>query len=319
MKTDTAIPNMAGARRAGAILRGFQRIGALAVLLPLCFALVVPAAAQSTINSGDKFAYGANTGWLNWRPSSADGVLIGEAFLSGHIYAANLGWITVGDGTPANGHTYSNTSATDCGVNHDGAGNLSGFAYGANIGWINFGWAGANDPNRPRIDILSGELLGYVYSGNIGWIKLDTGVLFTDAMTASDADGDGIADAWEFQKFGNLSVAGIGTDKDGDGQSDAAEYAADTNPNAAGDYLRVVSQTYNAGMTQVTLQFATARPTRQYRIQSSTTLLSTGPGAWADVGVNPFVADAGTTTMKVIAFTVTGARFFRVVAERPLQ
>lgn len=276
--------------------------------------------AQSTINTGDKFAYGANTGWINARPSTADGVVVGEAFLSGHIYAANFGWINCGDGTPVNGHTYSNTTAADCGVNHDGAGNLSGFAYGANIGWINFGWAGANDPNRPRCDIFSGTFTGFAYSANTGWINLGTGVLFTDTIAAGDADADGIADAWEFQKFGNLSAAGIGTDKDGDGQSDAAEYVADTNPNGAGDFLRVISQTYNAGMTQVTLQFATTRPTRQYRIQSSTTLLSTGPGAWTDVGgSNPFPADTGTLTTKVITFPSAPARFFRAVAERPLQ
>lgn len=272
------------------------------------------------MSPSDHFAYGANTGWLNWRPSTNDGVVVGEAFLAGKIYAANFGWIDLGDGTPVNGHTYSNTSATDCGVNHDGTGNLSGFAYGANIGWINFGWAGANDPNRPRLDIFGGELIGYAYSANTGWINLGTGILFTDTIAAGDADADGIADAWEFQKFGNLSTAGIGTDKDGDGQSDAAEYVADTNPNSAGDFLRVISQTYNAGMTQVTLQIATTRPSRQYRIQSSTTLLSTGPGAWTDVGVsNPFPADTGTTTTKVITFANTTARFFRAVAEKPLQ
>lgn len=82
----------------------------------------------------------------------------------------------------------------------------------------------------------------------------------------------------------------------------------------------MISQTYNAGMTQVTLQIATTRPSRQYRIQSRTTLLSTGPGAWTDVGViNPFKADAGTSTTKVITFADTTARSIRTAAERPLQ
>ncbi|MBX7208719.1 MAG: hypothetical protein K1X78_10435 [Verrucomicrobiaceae bacterium] len=296
--------------------------GRAARLMALCLFLVGfnhHATAQSTMSPADHFAWGANTGWHNWRASGADGVVIGEAFLSGYIYAANLGWIHLGDGTPSNGHTYSNTTATDCGVNHDGAGNLSGFAYGANIGWINFGWAGANDPNRPHFDLTSGNFLGYAYSANTGWINIGTGDLYTDTMTAPDLDADGIADAWEFQKFGNLSVAGIGTDRDHDGQSDAAEYAADTDPNSAGDFLRIVSQTYNAGMTQVTLQIATTRPTRLYRIETSTTLLSTGPGAWAtDNSIGYFTTGPGGTTTKLVTFTGAARRFFRVAADRPL-
>lgn len=276
------------------------------------------AVAQSTINATNKYAYGANTGWINVRPSAADGVIVGEAYLSGHAYGANIGWINFGDGSPVNGHTYANANAADCGVNHDGTGNLTGFAYGANIGWINFGWAAGNDPNRPRFDLSSGSFLGYAYSANTGWVNLGTGDLVTDAMVCPDTDFDNISDAWEFQKFGNLSLAAIGTDKDGDGQTDAAEYAADTDPDSAGDYLRIVSQSYNTGLTEVTLQFATTRPTRIYHLESSTTLLSTGSGAWTTIGTT-FFADPGTTTTKVVSFVASDARFFRAVASRPLQ
>ena len=195
-------------------------------------ALATSASAQSTINSTNKYAYGANTGWLNLRPSAADGVVVGEAFLAGYIYAANFGWIHLGDGSPANGHTYANTSAADIGVNHDGTGTLTGYGYSGNIGWVNFGWAAANDPNRPHFDLLTGQFSGYAYSANTGWINL-AGNLTTDTLASPDTDSDGMADAWEIQKFGNLTIAGIGTDKDKDGQSDAAEYAADTNPNEA--------------------------------------------------------------------------------------
>ena len=282
-----------------------------------CLIGLAPAAAQTTINATNKYAYGANTGWINFRGDVTNGVRIGEAYLSGSAYGANFGWMNLGDGTPVNGHTYSNTSAADCGVNHDGAGNLTGYAYGANISWINFGWAASNDPNRPRFDLLSGQFLGYAYSANTGWINLGSGSLATDTIVSPDTDSDGIADAWEFQKFGNLSLAGIGTDTDGDGESDAAEYAADTNPNSAADFLRVISQTYNGTMTQVTLQFATTRPTRLYRIESSTTLLNTGPGAWATAGTT-FLADPGTTTTKIVSFGTINARFFRAVAEKPL-
>ena len=222
-------------------------------------ALATSASAQSTINSTNKYAYGANTGWLNLRPSSVDGVVVGEAFLAGYIYAANFGWIHLGDGSPTNGHTYANTTAADIGVNHDGTGTLTGYAYSGNIGWINFGWAAANDPNRPHFDLLTGQFSGYAYSANTCWINL-AGNLTTDTIARPDTDSDGMADAWEIKKFGNLTTAGIGTDKDKDGQSDAAEYAADTDPNNATDYLRIISQSYDAGVTQVTLQFATTQP-----------------------------------------------------------
>jgi hypothetical protein len=284
----------------------------LAAFLPLA----TSASAQSTINSAHKYAYGANTGWLNLRPSAADGVVVGEAFLAGSIYAANFGWIQLGDGTPANGHTYSNTSATDFGVNHDGAGTLTGYGYSGNIGWVNFGWATVNDPNRPHFDLLTGRFGGYAYSANTGWINL-AGNLITDTLASPDTDGDGMADAWEIQKLGNLTVAGIGTDKDKDGQSDAAEYAADTNPNQAAEYLRIVSQSYHAGLTRVTLQFATTRPTRIYQIQTSTSLLHGGTGGWAITGA-AFLADPGTVTTRTASFTGGPGRFFRVVAQKPL-
>jgi hypothetical protein len=286
------------------------------LFLSALFALAANASAQSTIHTTNKYAHGANTGWMNFRPSAVDGAVAGEAFLSGNIYAANFGWIHVGDGSPANGHTYTNSSGSDIGVNHDGAGNLGGYGYSGNIGWVNFGWTTANDPNRPHFDLLTGQFSGYAYSANTGWINL-AGNLTTDTLASPDTDSDGMADAWEIQKFGNLTMAGIGTDKDHDGQSDAAEYAADTNPNQAGEHLRVISQTFNASITKVTLQFTTTRPTRTYHIQTSTALLNGGAGDWVTC-VADFVADPGTSTTKTFSFTGGPKRFFRVVAQKPL-
>ena len=277
--------------------------------------LAVAASAQSTISASNNYAYDANAGWLNCRATTVDGVVVGGACLTGHIYAANYGWIDLGNGAPANGYAYSNTTAGDCGVNHDGTGTLTGYGYGANIGWINFGWAGANDPNRAHFDLSSGQFLGYAYSANVGWINLGTDTLTTSTVAYPDSDHDGIADAWEMQHFGNLTTAGIGTDHDGDGQSDAAEYAADTDPNNPADFLRVVSQNYNALRPEVTLQFSTTRPTRSYTIQTSTTL---GTGDWALTGTS-FLADSGTATTKLLTFSSGPRRFFRVVAQPPLQ
>ena len=282
---------------------------------------VVPAPAQSTIDATNRFAYAANTGWVNLRPSAADGVVTGEKFLSGFAYGANTGWIHWGDGTPTNGHAYANNSGTDYGVNHDGAGNLSGFAYSANTGWINFGWAGANDPNRPRFDLLTGNFSGFAYSANTGWVNLGAGFLTTDQIACPDSDTDGMGDAWEHQRFGNLTTAGVGTDADKDGQTDAAEFIADTNPNNRAEFLTFSSHSFNGPMTQVTVQFATTRPTRLYRFQGSSTLASVGPGSWADVGgLGTFAADPGTTTTKIITLPAASVRqFLRVLPVKPLQ
>src|SRR5215831_10821313 len=91
--------------------------------------------AGTTIGAANRYAYGANLGWMDWRGDTNCGAVIGEYVCSGYIWAANVGWIRLGDGTPVNGIRYLNNSASDYGVNHDGRGNLSGYAWGQNIGW----------------------------------------------------------------------------------------------------------------------------------------------------------------------------------------
>ena len=71
------------------------------------------ALAQSTINTTDHFAYGANVGWCDFRPSAGVGAVLGEYVCSGSLYAANIGWISLGSGAPANQVQYKNKSATD--------------------------------------------------------------------------------------------------------------------------------------------------------------------------------------------------------------
>ena len=48
---------------------------------------------QSTIDSANRFAHGANVGWMDWRADATSGAVIGEYVCSGFIYAANIGWI----------------------------------------------------------------------------------------------------------------------------------------------------------------------------------------------------------------------------------
>lgn len=290
------------------------------ILVVSCLATTPPwLKADTTFGTSDHYVWGANIGWISFRhdqPSSPEGVVFGEFFLSGYAYSANLGWINLGDGTPDSGYTYANVS-NDHGVNRDSAGNLSGYAWSANTGWINFGWATLTDANRPRVNLLTGTFSGYAWSANTGWINLGTNLLTTASMLCPDTDMDGISDHWELKNFGDLTTANNTSDQDGDGSIDLAEYFADTDPNLASSYMQLISQSYNSGYTEVTLRFTTS-PSRLYRIEYSTDLGITDP--WTDSSLGTFVA-TNTTTTKTVTFAVsTPVRyFFRAVAIRPLS
>src|SRR5258706_541857 len=119
---------MKGAKK----LKGSTMNKSVTALTVVILSLRASGQAATTIDPVNRFSYGANVGWMNWRGDAASGAVIGEFVCSGYIYAANLGWIHLGSGSPANGIRYRNNSASDFGVNHNGAGSLSGFAYGAN-------------------------------------------------------------------------------------------------------------------------------------------------------------------------------------------
>lgn len=281
-------------------------VGAAGVLTPMSIL------ASTTINATNQFSYGANIGWMDWRGDTNSGAVIGEYVCSGYIWSANVGWIHLGSSAPANGIQYQNNSATDYGVNHDGLGNLRGYAWGANIGWINFESNGA-----PRVDLVTGNLSGSVYSANCGWISLSNAfarVQSTTIQPGTDVDGDSIADAWERQKFGNLTTATATSDFDNDGFSDRNEYLADTNPTNANSGLKVTAFTTTSGGTSPTVTWDSVL-TRQYRIEKTTNLI---PATWADSGLGLIVPVGASTTRN---FTDTNApvRFYRVQAVKPLS
>ena len=128
------------------------------ILVFVVLAVSVPCRADSSINEANKYAYGANVGWINARGDITNGAVIGEFVCSSYLYGANIGWIHLGDGSPTNGVRYGNTSADDYGVNHDGLGNLSGYACGANVGWIVF----ETNYGKPKVNLLTGNMDGYV-------------------------------------------------------------------------------------------------------------------------------------------------------------
>lgn len=275
--------------------------------LALLFAAGIAAArAQSTISGTEKFAHGANFGWVNFRPSTADGLRVNETTLSGRAWSANFGWLYCGDGVP---HTYANTSASNFGVNLAADGKLTGYAWCPNAGWIVF----EQTHGQPRIDLLTGQFHGHAWCPNAGWINLDAApsALRTTSITIADSDNDSLGDAWEMQQFGNLSTANATSNSDSDAASDLDEYRSGTNPRDAADWLQVVSQPLAPAGNSVTLRFTTA-PGRVYRIEATTDMQT-----WSEAGA-VIPPDAGKVTETTLSLPAGGRAFFRISAQRPL-
>jgi hypothetical protein len=264
----------------------------------------------ATIDAVNRYAYGANLGRMDWYADGANGAVIGDYVCSGYLYAANVGWINLGSGSPTNGIRCQNLSATDFGVNQDGLGNLRGYAWGANIGWINFETNGA-----PRVDLRTGVLSGYVWSANCGWIGLSNTVAYvqTDTLSPGNLDANDLPIAWELTCFGTTGV-NPNADPAGDRVSNLQEYLAGTNPNDGNDYLRITGYaTAPGGMTNAVSWSST--PTRLYYLQ---TTLSLGSAPWLDSGLG-LISPDGATTTRGAADTNAPMRFYRVEAIRALS
>ncbi len=279
---------------------------ALAVTLVIQPAALVRAA--TTIDAANHYAFGANLGWLDWRGDVANGAIVGDYVCSGYLYTANVGWINLGSGSPTNGIRYQNLAASDFGVNHDGVGNLRGYAWAANIGWVAF-----EDTGAATVDLATGKLGGYAYSANCGWISLSNALAFvrTDTLASgADTDADGIPDAWELEKFGNLTTANGSSDFDGDGSSDAQEYLADTDPRDSNDSLRITCYTRVAGTNTL---WWTSEPTRYYAVQEEP-VVALGSN-WVDYVVMP---TPGANSASLDGSPST-QNFYRIRAFRPLM
>jgi hypothetical protein len=132
----------------------------------------------------------------------------------------------------------------------------------------------------------------------------------TDTLApGTDSDGDGIPDAWELNKFGNLTTATASSDFDGDGSTDAQEYLADTDPRDINDNLRITA--YTRAGTYDNLWW-TSKPTRYYAVQGEPVV---APGSnWVDYVVMP------TPGANNVGFDRTSTQeFYRIRAFRPLM
>jgi hypothetical protein len=268
------------------------------------------ASVATTIDPVNKYVWGANVGWMDWRGDSVNGAVIGDYVCSGYIYAANVGWLNLGSGSPTNGIHYQNLSASDFGVNQDGLGNLRGYAYGANIGWVLFENSGA-----PKVDLRTGRFTGHAYSANCGWISLSNASAYvqTDSIDPGTLAPDGLPIAWLLIYFGTTNV-NANADADGDGMSNRQEYLAGTDPANPNDKLQITGFSTAPGGTFATLTWQSA-PTRFYFIQKT---LAFNPSIWVDSGLGLLSPDGASTT-RSFSDTNAPSRYYRVRAVRPLS
>ncbi|NIO71943.1 MAG: hypothetical protein GTN71_23700 [Anaerolineae bacterium] len=122
-------------------------------------------AATGNIDPVNKWAWGTNVGWINFRPEHG-GVTVYSDHLEGYAWGENIGWIRLGTHTGGGTHHYDNTTSTNYGVNRDGSGHLSGYAWNTNVGWINF----SPTHGGVTIDPATGSFDGYAWGENVGWI-----------------------------------------------------------------------------------------------------------------------------------------------------
>ena len=297
-------------------MKTFLQLAALVAALSAGSVHLSIAHAASTINGTNRYAWGANIGWIDFRPerpNAGDGFKFGEFSCGGHLWSPNVGWINCGDGSPANGVQYENTTSEDYGINHTGTGDLYGLAWAPNIGWISFDWwrLEPENPARPRVNLTTGEFAGSAWSANCGWINLGSGQLKTDRMEILDTDGDGISDVFEKAFVTNLVTMTASSDFDQDGFTDKSEYQAATNPLDPQSQLKITRISKLSNVNSVELEWLSS-PARVYDIEAMPSITD---ASWLYLGTVPGV---GPTTAQAIEAGAPQA-FFRVGAKIPLQ
>ncbi len=142
-------------------------------LMALFLVLPLPILATAgTIDAADRYGWSENAGWLDFG-TGAGNVVVGDNALSGYIWGAKIGWISL------NCANTDSCAAVDYKVANDGSGTLSGYAWGENSGWINFSPAGGGVSINS-----SGEFSGYAWGPKIGWVSFNCAT--TDSCAAVD-------------------------------------------------------------------------------------------------------------------------------------
>ncbi|MBT3194687.1 MAG: hypothetical protein HN341_19240 [Verrucomicrobia bacterium] len=250
-------------------------------------------------DSTNRNAWGENAGWANAGPTNNEvTVHFNErsGWLSGYVWGENVGWIRMGS---AGDGPYSNSTSNNWGVNMADSGNLSGYAWGENVGWIAFP---TNGNGGVTIDPTTGNFAGHAWGENIGWLKFkgsspDYGV----RTLAFDTQAQGTPNWW-------LDHHNVTEGYDaGDGVLAWKKYVMDTDPNAAGDYLRITAVTNVPAATDVAFTPASAR--RYYTLVRCEELTQ---GDWSNV-VGQVAVQYGTPGEKTMQDTNVATQAFYTV------
>jgi hypothetical protein len=176
-----------------------RRLGAIATWSPLAMvvtlctivaAFAATGASADNIdqsNSGARYAWGENIGWLKARPSAEAygaggiGLHVTDTDVLGYAWGENIGWVNFNCENDAT----CTGAAGNWGVHNDGAGNLSGYAWSENAGWISFSCSnlascgtvayGVTIAMPGTYDYLAdwGVFSGYAWAENLGWISFN--------------------------------------------------------------------------------------------------------------------------------------------------
>ncbi|MCS6770684.1 MAG: carbohydrate-binding protein [Kiritimatiellae bacterium] len=121
----------------------------------------------------------------------------------------------------------------------------------------------------------------------------------------SDADGDGLSDAWETAHFGCATCAVSNADSDGDGASNLEEFIADTVPtNSLSVWIPVIPAIAGTSEMQIWVPSPTTN-SRIYEVWWSTNLLN---DQWVPMGFHA----SGQPNGSSFPFTVTNTQPMRV-------
>jgi len=143
----------------------------LKIWMMIAFLIIIPcfqvfaSNGAGNIHTTEKFAWSESTGWINTRTLNS-GVTVYDTYLAGYAWGENIGWIKLG---ATGSGPYTNTTATNWGVNIGRDGSLSGYAWGENVGWIKVNPMTASQP--VLLDKATGIFSGYAWCENTGYIK----------------------------------------------------------------------------------------------------------------------------------------------------
>ena len=170
-------------------------------------------------NDGSQYAYGANVGWLNFEPNQGPGVTVSTTRLTGYVWVANIGWVSL---------SCSNTGScgtVNYGVVNDGAGNLSGYGWSANAGWISFSCENTGSCASVDYGVTiddDGIFDGWAYGQNIGWIHFQSASPVAYKVKACVVN---LFDLANFVDDWLITGSGLAGDLDGDDNVEFEDYS----------------------------------------------------------------------------------------------